>query len=101
LGHHLEKLNSTVLDDVDIPDLFMGLYDGIVVIDHLEQKTYGTALGIVSDPNQRMNSLIEKLQTALDAPAPDLIEELPNDGRKVKSDQTSLMSSISKPRHHS
>ncbi|MFA0816248.1 MAG: aminodeoxychorismate synthase component I [Anaerofustis sp.] len=79
LGHHLEKLNSTVLDDVDIPDLFMGFYDGIVVIDHLEQKTYVTALGIVSDPNQRMNSLIEKLQTALDAPAPDLIEELPNE----------------------
>lgn len=79
LGHHIEKLNSTVLDDVNIPDMFMGFYDGIVVIDHLEQKTYVTALGIVSDPIERMNALMEKLQTGLSAPNQDLIEKLPSD----------------------
>lgn len=79
LGHHIEKLNSTVLDDVNIPDMFMGFYDGIVVIDHLEQKTYVTALGIVSDPIERMNSLMQKLHTGLEVPNPDLIGELPNE----------------------
>lgn len=38
----VEKLKVTVRDDIHMPDMFFGLYDGGLVIDHLENKVYFT-----------------------------------------------------------
>lgn len=45
LCHQLEDLPRSAVDDVDIPDCFMGFYDGIVIVDHKTNKTYAAALG--------------------------------------------------------
>ncbi|WP_350343070.1 aminodeoxychorismate synthase component I [Proteinivorax tanatarense] len=50
LCHYIEKLPRKAVDDVYIPDCFMGLYDGVIVIDHKKNKVYVTALGINDDP---------------------------------------------------
>ncbi|SNT03197.1 aminodeoxychorismate synthase, subunit I [Anaerovirgula multivorans] len=46
LCHHIEKLPRTAIDDVKIPDCFLGLYDGVIIIDHKNNATYVAALGI-------------------------------------------------------
>ncbi len=61
LCHFVEKLPRRAVDDMHIPDCYMGLHDGIVVIDHLTGKTYIAALGIQEDSStviQRIESKI-------------------------------------------
>lgn len=40
LGNYLEKLPRKAKDDTNVYDLYFGLYDLVIVIDHLEDKTY-------------------------------------------------------------
>ncbi|RDY24639.1 aminodeoxychorismate synthase component I [Romboutsia maritimum] len=40
LGNYLERLPRTAIDDTNVYDLYFGLYNYVVVIDHLENKTY-------------------------------------------------------------
>lgn len=46
LCHFVEELPRTAVDDVQIPDCYLGFYDGVVIIDHLEHKVHLSALGI-------------------------------------------------------
>ncbi|MGB3367112.1 MAG: aminodeoxychorismate synthase component I [Acidaminobacteraceae bacterium] len=46
LCHHVEKIARTAVDDVNIPDLYLGFYDGAIVIDHENNKVYATDAGI-------------------------------------------------------
>ena len=61
LCHHVENLPNTVEDDVNIPDMFFGFYDGIIIIDHLEDKKYISALGIDGDASKKIELIEEKL----------------------------------------
>ncbi len=40
LGNYLEKLPKTAKDDTNVYDLYFGFYNYVIVIDHLEGKTY-------------------------------------------------------------
>ena len=40
LGNYIENLPRTSVDDTNVYDLYFGLYDHVIVIDHLEEKTY-------------------------------------------------------------
>ncbi|MGL4912782.1 MAG: aminodeoxychorismate synthase component I [Romboutsia sp.] len=40
LGNYVENLPRTAKDDTNVYDLYFGLYDWVVVVDHLENKTY-------------------------------------------------------------
>lgn len=53
LCHFTERLPSTAIDDIDIPDCCLGFYDEIVAIDHLKNKCYV----IASEPKGRASSL--------------------------------------------
>lgn len=46
LCHFIEDLPRRAVDDMHLPDCYMGLYDSIVAVDHLTKKTYIAALGI-------------------------------------------------------
>ena len=39
LGNYMEKLPQDAENDLNMYDLYFGLYDWVVVIDHLEEKT--------------------------------------------------------------
>jgi para-aminobenzoate synthetase component I len=40
LGHFIEKLPSTAIDDIDVPDMCLGFYDNIIAVDHVKNKIY-------------------------------------------------------------
>lgn len=54
LCHHVEVLPKTAQDKVDIPDAFLGLYDGIVIFDHEKKETIIAALGLKKDAETRI-----------------------------------------------
>ena len=62
LCHHIERLKRDAVDDVEIPDSFMGFYDGIIAFDHKLQKVYGIALGVYEDAEEIVERLIKKVE---------------------------------------
>lgn len=60
LGRRLERLPSLALDDEELPELAVGLYDWAVVIDHLEAKAWLASAGRVPETGgRRWPALIE------------------------------------------
>ncbi|MGL5348400.1 MAG: aminodeoxychorismate synthase component I [Peptostreptococcaceae bacterium] len=49
LGNYLEKLPRAAKDDTNVYDLYFGLYNLVIVVDHLEDKTY------IATPDLDMN----------------------------------------------
>lgn len=50
LCHHVETLPRSAIDDVQIPDCFFGIYDGVIAIDHLRGKVFAASPGLFGDP---------------------------------------------------
>jgi para-aminobenzoate synthetase component I len=63
MGHHIEKLPSTAVDDVEIPDSCFGFYDSIIAIDHQTKETYIVAAGINEKPETAIENLNRKLKS--------------------------------------
>lgn len=61
LCHQIEKLPRTAVDDIDIPDCFLGLYDGVVIIDHRKNKVFVASLGIKDEARRIVNSIIKTI----------------------------------------
>ncbi|WP_434799461.1 aminodeoxychorismate synthase component I [Terrisporobacter vanillatitrophus] len=40
LGNYIENLPRSAKDDLNVYDLYFGLYDHVIVVDHLKEKTY-------------------------------------------------------------
>ena len=45
LCHFIERLPSTAVDDLDLPECYFGFYDAVVAYDHLENKVYIISTG--------------------------------------------------------
>jgi para-aminobenzoate synthetase component 1 len=70
LAHQFEKLSNTVKKDVDIPEMVMGFYDGIIIIDHKEDKKYISAIGIkenIEEIIKKIEKKIEERQLKIDS----------------------------------
>ncbi|OMD42328.1 aminodeoxychorismate synthase, component I [Paenibacillus borealis] len=69
LVHHLEKMAVTAIDDLNLPDMIVGLYDGIVVIDHLKNQVHAVSAGLVgSSPDaakQKANLLKDTIEKGM------------------------------------
>jgi para-aminobenzoate synthetase component I len=61
LAHLMEKLPDTVKKDVDIPEMVMGFYDGVVIIDHKEDKKYIGAIGF----KENIEEIIKKIEDSI------------------------------------
>lgn len=53
LYHQIEEINSKTIDDVNIPDMFFGFYDTVIIIDNLENKKYISS--IFNEKNKLLN----------------------------------------------
>jgi len=45
LCHFIERLPSTAIDDLELPEAYFAFYDAVLAFDHLEQKTYVVVTG--------------------------------------------------------
>lgn len=66
LCHHIEKLARTAVDDVDIPDMFLGFYDGVIIIDHRLNKVFAASLGIKGKPKEIVDLIIQRIRAGED-----------------------------------
>lgn len=62
LCHYIEKLPREAADDVEIPDCYLGFYDGVIIVDHKKNEVFIASLGIrdlqenvVSEIEERIN----------------------------------------------
>lgn len=63
LCHHIEYLPRNACDDVQIPDCHLGFYDGIVIVDHLNEECFVAALGVKESEQDIINRLIQRIKT--------------------------------------
>ena len=63
LGGHLEKLPSNSLDNLKIPDCFLGFYDSAVIFDHLQKRVFISATGF---PEKHEKSARKKARQRLE-----------------------------------
>lgn len=61
LCHHIEKLPRTAIDDVNIPDMFLGFYDGVIIVDHLKNEVFVASLGI----KDREEVVVEQIEDSI------------------------------------
>lgn len=59
LCHHIEELPRTAIDDINIPDCYFGLYDGVIIVDHGKEEVFVAALGL-KDSKENIIQNIEK-----------------------------------------
>lgn len=66
LCHHIEDLPRTAIDDVNVPDMYFGLYDGVICIDHRGEKDKVTvaSLGVIDDEEKVIGDLIKRIKNA-------------------------------------
>jgi len=61
LAHLVENLPNTVIKDVNIPEMVMGFYDGIIIIDHKYDKKYIGAIGF----KENIEEIIHKIEDSI------------------------------------
>ena len=80
LCHFIERLPKTAVDDLDLPECYLGFYDAIAAYDHLKSKTYIISTGF---PEMEDGKRQERAQARLNelrnmimlAPPPSAVEE--------------------------
>ncbi len=79
LGHFVEKLPSTAVDDLQLPECYLAFYDAVIAFDHLEGRSYVVATGFPETGSARLARaevrLEELRRTLTGAPRPDDYEE--------------------------
>lgn len=60
LGNYLEKLPRTAKDDTNVYDLYFGFYNYVIVIDHLEGKTYIATPDLDIEKEKTILNLVEE-----------------------------------------
>ena len=62
LCHHMEKINRTAIDDVDIPDLYLCFYNGAIIIDHKEEALYVTDAELNAGGENRVEKIVKVIE---------------------------------------
>jgi para-aminobenzoate synthetase component 1 len=74
LGHFVERLPSSAVDDLQLPECYLAFYDSVVVFDHLEGRAYVAANGFPetgSSGQLRARVRLDELRRVLaEAPPP-------------------------------
>ncbi len=70
LCHFIERLPSTAIDDLNLPECYLAFYDAIVAFDHLEKRTYLVATGFPelgeSRRHRRATSKLRELESRVE-----------------------------------
>jgi len=73
LCHFIERLPSTAVNDLDLPECYFGFYDAVVAYDHLENKAYIISTGFPEKgevQEARMKIRLTELKNVLSGAVP-------------------------------
>ncbi len=87
LCHFIEKLPRTTLDVINIPDMYFGFYEGGIVVDHINDKTYVTDLNRDGSGEERINYLLTLIEAS---------DEKAEDYRLSRQTQANIKSNFEK-----
>ena len=62
LGQFIERLPSTAVDDLQLPECYFAFYDAVVIFDHLENRVYVTATGFPERGDERQTRAEARLK---------------------------------------
>jgi len=88
LCHFIERLPTTAVDDLNLPECYLAFYDAIVAFDHLKGKTYVVSTGfpeLEEDRRQRRarERLSELRSRVLLCPPPPITKEVLSEEKSV------------------
>jgi len=67
LGHFIEKIPARAVDDLQLPECYLGFYDAVVAFDHKENRTYLISTGFPEveevKRQQRAEARLSELRT--------------------------------------
>lgn len=64
IGREIEVLPATAIEDVVIPHSYFVFYDNMIIVDHLNNETYISALGMLKDKEVALNEIRKKIFNA-------------------------------------
>ncbi|OGN99786.1 MAG: aminodeoxychorismate synthase, component I [Chloroflexi bacterium RBG_13_52_12] len=81
LCHFIEKLSTNAIDDLNLPECYLGFYDAIVAFDHQENRTYLVSTGFPeqedSQRQRRAEARLNELRNmVMFAPPPAPVKEV-------------------------
>jgi para-aminobenzoate synthetase component 1 len=62
LGHFVETLPSTAVDDLQLPECYLAFYDAVVAFDHLEGRAYIAANGFPAAGSARLDRARDRIE---------------------------------------
>lgn len=62
LARNIEKIPEISKKIVDIPDCYFNFYDNIIIYDHLNNKVYVSAMGIIESPEKSIEIIESKIK---------------------------------------
>jgi len=89
LCHFIERLPSTAVDDLNLPECYLAFYDTILALDHLEEKTYLVSTGFPelteSKRKRRAAEKLEEMKSRLLSKPPVFRSSVPVENMVLKS----------------
>ncbi|WMJ82395.1 aminodeoxychorismate synthase component I [Clostridium sp. MB40-C1] len=61
VGRKIESLPNYAKEDIDIPDCYFNFYDNVIIIDHVNDKVYISALGILQNKDKSIEIIEKKI----------------------------------------
>ncbi|MFA5309707.1 MAG: aminodeoxychorismate synthase component I [Dehalococcoidales bacterium] len=88
LCHFIEKLPSAAVDDLNLPECYLGFYDAVIAFDHLENRTYLISTGFpeldAAKRQKRAQARLDELRNLVAlAPPPAPLREAASGGKLV------------------
>ena len=96
LGHFIERLPSKAVDDLQLPECYLGFYDTVAIFDHLEGRAYISSTGFPekgSARQYRAKARLEELKRVV-AQAPRLGEDQASYSEQGVSKRVNLCSNF-------
>ena len=96
LGHFIEKLPSKAVDDLRLPECYLGFYDAVAIFDNLESRVYIASTGFPETGKNRQakaQARLEEIKRTV-AQAPRLGEDKASYSEQSVSKQVNLRSNF-------
>lgn len=65
LCQHLEKLPKRAVDDIDLPDMAVGFYDKVIVVEHDTKRTFLSIIDFSFNDGFKLHSMFDRINTIL------------------------------------